>query len=100
MHDTCPTHLIVLHLIALSFGEEYKLQSSLACGLVQPPATSSLLGINILLASRSQTPSVYALPLAWENKFHAHTGQQEIIYLPYANNNNIIFIATILFNIW
>jgi hypothetical protein len=50
IHCQVPAHLIPLHLITLIiFSEAYKLQSSSLCSLLQPPATSSLLGPNILL---------------------------------------------------
>jgi len=49
MLTTCPTHLILFDLIALTiFREGHKLWSSSLCSLLQPPATSSLLGPNCL----------------------------------------------------
>jgi len=47
---TCPAHLILLDLISLiTFCEVYRLQSFPLCSLFQFPATSPLLGPNILL---------------------------------------------------
>jgi len=42
---------------SIVLDEVYKLWSSSSCGLLQPPATSSLLGPNILLRTLFWTPS-------------------------------------------
>jgi hypothetical protein len=52
MRATCTTHLVLLDLITIIFGETYKLRSSSLCSLLQPPATSSLSGPNIHLSIR------------------------------------------------
>jgi hypothetical protein len=51
----------------------YKLWSSSLCSLLQPPATSSLLGTNIILSTLFSTLSICVLSLAWETNFHIHT---------------------------
>jgi hypothetical protein len=69
MRATCLTHFTLLDLISLIIsGEEYKLWNSTLCSLLQLPRTSSLLGPNILFSTCSQTPSIYILPLVWENQ--------------------------------
>jgi hypothetical protein len=44
------------------FGAVYKLWSSSICSLLQPPATSSLLGPNILPNTCSRISSIHVLP--------------------------------------
>jgi hypothetical protein len=52
-------------------GEAFKL-----CSLLQPSATSSLLGPNILLSTLLSDTLIYVLSLVWKTKFHIHTKQQ------------------------
>jgi hypothetical protein len=70
MRATCLTYLIYLDLINPIFSEAYKLWCSSFCSLLQSPATSSILGPDILLSTCSQTPLICVLPLALETKFH------------------------------
>jgi hypothetical protein len=74
MYATCSTPLFLPDLITLIiFGEAYKLWSLSLCSLLQPHATSFLLGPNILLSTLfSDTLTIYTLPLVWETKFHTH----------------------------
>jgi hypothetical protein len=50
IHTTCPTHLILLNLIArMIFGEEYRSLCSSLSSFLHSPVTLSLLDPNILL---------------------------------------------------
>jgi len=59
IYAICPIHLTPFDLITIViFGEVYMLQRFPLCSLFQPPATSFLLGPNIVL-----TPTIYVLSL-------------------------------------
>jgi hypothetical protein len=76
MRATCPAHLIRLDLICLmTSGGEYKLWTYSLRNFLHSPVILSLLGPKFFSETYSQTLSVYALPLAWETTFHAHTKQ-------------------------
>jgi hypothetical protein len=49
MRATCPARIILDLTALITFSEAYKLRSPSLCSLPQPPATSSLLGLNIFL---------------------------------------------------
>jgi len=52
MRATCTANLVLIDLVTrILFGEAYKLWSSSVCGFMQPPATSTLLRLNILLST-------------------------------------------------
>jgi hypothetical protein len=48
--------------ILIIFGKEYKLCSSSLCTFLQPPVTSSLFGLNILLSTALKHPQSMLLP--------------------------------------
>jgi hypothetical protein len=76
MRVTCSAYLILLDLIILIIcGKAYKLRSSSLCSLLQPSATSSLLGSNILFSSQFSN-ILNILPLVWETKFYTRTKQE------------------------
>ena len=66
MPDTCAVHQILLPFITLMMSGKYTLWISLFCGLLQPPATASLLVPIFFSAPRSGKPSVFALPLTFK----------------------------------
>ena len=54
IRTTCPAHLIILHFITRTIlGEQYKSFSFSLCSLLNSPVTSSLLGPNILLNTKT-----------------------------------------------
>jgi hypothetical protein len=61
MRATCPIHLILIDLIALT-----------KLGEAPHDYTSFHLGPNILPTLCSQTLSISFLPSVWRSKFHAH----------------------------
>jgi hypothetical protein len=77
MHAIRSTNLMLLDSITLIiFGEAYRLRISSLCSLLQPPATSSLLGPNILLSTCFQTPSIHVPLLVWGTNIYSLTKQQ------------------------
>jgi hypothetical protein len=75
---TCLAHLIHLDLTTvIIFHVAYKLWRSSLCSLLQPPATTSLLGTNILLSALFSNTLTCVLPLVWETKLHTHIKQHK-----------------------
>jgi hypothetical protein len=77
MHVTCPTHLILLDLIALIIlwrCTSYEVPP--LCSLLQPPATSSLSGPNVLLSILfSNILNILSSLSVKETKFQTHAKQ-------------------------
>ena len=74
---TCPTHLILLHLITRKiFGEQYRSLSSLLCNFLQSPLPRPCWARIFSSAPYSQKPTAYVPPSAFVTTFHAHRQQQ------------------------
>jgi hypothetical protein len=79
MRATCPINMNFLDFITQTiFGEVYRLWSSSLCSLLQPPATSSLLGPDILLSTLNMKSSV----LRFERRDTNFLLQNKRIYKP------------------
>jgi hypothetical protein len=76
---TCPTHHILVLMILIIVDEEFTIWSSSLCRFLEPPLTSSPIGLNILLSAlfsniHSPLPSLLS-----ETKYHTRTELQEKI---------------------
>jgi hypothetical protein len=78
-YSSRPFDLIIL----VTFGEECKLWGFSLCSFLQALAIPHLLDPDILLSTRSQTLSVYVLPLM--SKFHTHTKLRSEYSFEYSN---------------
>jgi hypothetical protein len=65
IHATCPSHIIILDVISIIFGENTNCEA-LLCNFLHHPVTSSLLNTNILL---KQPQNVF---LWSETQFRTH----------------------------
>jgi hypothetical protein len=83
-----PIHLILHGLITLTiFGEVYELWSSLLCIFLQPPVTSSLIDLNILLSYLFS----YILSLC------SSVSMRDQVSNPYKTTEEIIVLFTLIF---
>ena len=85
IYATCPVHLILLDfIIRIVFREEFRSLSSSLCSFLHSPATSSLLGPNILFnALLSNTPSLRSSLNVSDQVSHPYTSGQIIVLYNY-----------------
>jgi len=85
LHSTCHKQLILVYLITwIIFGEQYRSLSSSLWSLLYSPATSSLLGPNILLSTFFSNTQIQSPSLNVSDQIsHAHktTGQITFLYV-------------------